>query len=148
MFIAESAPGHSFDPKPALESYRSSLGPYNGELVVDIGDPGYLYYFDVLGNAIWGALAANYVPGTTGMIATAVDRCPQSICGQADPGDDIVLRAGIDAGKRHGNNLTMSQMLAAIRGTRDRLIAAATLPLTLANVGTNKVVPRGLVPRG
>ena len=142
-------PNESFDPKPAVLDYIAGRVATAGgsDLLVDIGDPMYLYYHDVLGNAMYGALAVNILPGSIDTIASAINSCP-IVCGGQDLGDDIVLRAGARAGEKYGANVTLDQVLASVRSVRNELLGAAKDPLFPQFAASNKIVPRSHVVWG
>lgn len=143
------------DPKPTLEEYalgdwqffvdnttRRSDGTEQTNLFIDIGHPDFLFSLDTIGNAIWGALTQKefgYLLSDW-MILEASHQA-----GNTDRGDDIMVQVGIDAFDRYGDDLTLEWLEYAMRQSVDALQAAATLPLTVHNSGSNKIVPRHLV---
>jgi len=119
---------------------------HSGRLnLVDLSDPDYFFYFDVLGNPIWGALAADFFPSwTDGFVVWCTDHCPG--IGQSGAGDDLMVRTGLDAGNRTSlKTLTAGDVVHSIRNRITDLLALAEegrRDLTRDNVKLNKIVRR------
>ncbi|MCB0976832.1 MAG: RHS repeat-associated core domain-containing protein [Acidimicrobiales bacterium] len=147
-FLLESRPGGELDLKPTLiELLRSPSGPYQQNLLMDLGDRSYAYYYDVIGNAVWGAAVQIEFHLHGSAQATLSRNCPQALCGEWEPGDDISIRAGARAAERHGSSVTLNIILAEIRRSNDEYLRLRSGILSIADAPYNKLVPWPRVPR-
>jgi len=149
-----SGTNQPFDLKPLLKTYLTPpSGPFGGKELVDLGDPEYLYYQDVLGNAMWAPIAREFIPD----IGELINFLQSTFGGsQNDAGDEEMVRAGLAAGNAHRlyvptennythdtpNMLTASHITAEIVSRRQFLIDHADGPLDERHMLRNKLVRR------
>lgn len=143
MFAAWSDGGQAFDPKPMMLAYQRDSGAAyfeapNGKMVVDVGDQDYLTYYDVLGNVMWGVLAAQWVPLWDDAIVTIQER----VGGVDDDGDRLMVRLGLSLYDTYGDDLTLGQVMQGIRDAIPQLIAQSHGKLNGDNLQTNKIIKR------
>ena len=100
-----------------------------------------MYYYDVLGNALWGLLAGEFVPLPDSAIVSV-----QGEFADNDAGDDLMVQAGLNVWNEYGVNATLGEILQAIRDTAPALVERAnknhkSLDLP-KNVGDNHIMLR------
>jgi len=129
-FTVESPDDHWFDGKPVINQYLGSgSSPFTVESgqqgVTDLGDPRYLYMFDVLSNAMWGSLAAHVFdwPDAATVFGTTK-------FGENDRGDEIGVWAGLDAGRRFEDawDITMGAVLSSVRRHNPEYLLTQPVP--------------------
>ncbi len=144
-FVARSGSGQPFDPKPKLEDYIVGEDQYwsgngTGNYLVDLGDPEYLFYYDVLGNAIWGLLAGEFSFFSDGVIVWG-----QGLFAENDDGDDIMVQVGLDTYNLYGKNATLEDLLTGVLNAIPRLKRSAHdrgLDITMEDLTKSHIVKR------
>ncbi|MCP3856808.1 MAG: hypothetical protein GY698_19060 [Actinomycetia bacterium] len=148
LFAGRSTPDNDFDPKPRIRQYfdraktSSALTFYE---LSDLGDPDFLYFFDVLGNAIWGLIAPQYLGGgDVSETATIFGiRTLSALTGAWDPGDDLAVSIGFELYRKYGDDATLQHVVEALREARSEFLRVRPfVELTLARRFKNKLVWR------
>lgn len=158
IFKTWSLPGGRFDPKVQQAAwFQGSNSMYvdangNSLNVVDLGHPDYLYYFDVLGNVTWGAIARLVIPDRnvdfwTDLFSDSwiVQQTNNSDAGLTDSGDNISVMMGLELGRKYGDDLSFRVLTRYIVDNTSRYVSNARsrgLPITYQNLSETKLVKR------
>jgi RHS repeat-associated protein len=151
QYGVQSQTDWNLDPKPRLRElwdseYEFFTGNGPDEIpIIDLGDPDYLFYYDVIGNAIWGAMTQMLWHDLLSREMVLdfqarkgiIDNWPVAVfinTGADDPGDGISVAAGWDAAAEYGKDLTLDQLLKSVRASIPDYLAYSNGVLSIPNL--------------